>query len=187
MYHAEQHAKPRRKRIEVPVHGRETERKTYSANFNSRRKHNKTVDFEETAKADIDSTSSIPDNPDSKIKKKHLVREIERLTHEKNELVEKCNNDENVFAKKVTRLREKLNAIQNVNSQIQNENNILQQQYQELALAYDEIKAQLENRSQNCEQLKQIVEKSNADYNLLRSNNKDLLEDINMLKNVVYR
>lgn len=186
------HVRCRRRKIDVPVHGSETGRKTYGANFNSRRKH-KVVDFEETnppsTKADFDSTSSIPEKAESKLSRKFLVREIERLTHEKNELEDKFNNDESLFTKKLTRLKEKLNAFENANNQIQNENNVLQHQYQELVLAYEEMKAQLESKKncRNCEQLKEIVEKSSADYNLLRSNNKDLLEDINMLKNVVYR
>lgn len=190
MTHLEVRSKNRRKKLEVPIHGAETEHKTYSANFNARRKQ-KNVGFEGAYSPNhtTDFELAIPEKPDGKISRKLLTREIDKLTQEKNEIIDKFNNDEILFTKKITRLKEKLNSIQNINDQIQNENNVLRTQYQDVVLAYEEIKTELElkRNCETCEQLKQMLEKSNADYNLLRSNNKDLLEDISMLKNVVYR
>lgn len=186
-------SKPRRKNLDVPVHNTVPEHQTYSANFNSRRKH-KTVDFNDAVPKVPYEDVRLPlgnDNEcsDSKPSRKSLQKEIEKLRSDNFELIEQLNNTETISTKKVAKLREKLKAVSDLNAQVTSENEMFKMQYEELIRAYDDLKAQLEEAQncKSCHDLKTALENTSKDYNLLRTTNKELLEDISMLKNVVYR
>lgn len=192
---AETFRMPRKRNVDVPVHRGNSEtsqpiHKTFSANFNSRRKQ-KTVEFADTQSFEQDNNAHINDDPEkeTKITKKSLCKEIERLSNENAVLLERLAGAESVCSKKIARMREKVMTLQDYYEQLQTENGNLKAKHQELLDAYEGVKAQLkiDKQCESCEQLKKIVEKGNEEYNLLRSNNKDLLDDISMLKNVVYR
>lgn len=185
MSHSEASSKTRRKKPDVPIHNPYPEaQKTFSANFNSRKKH-KNVEFVQSNAAE--------DRQDEygvhKLNRKQLNKEIDRLRSENLQLIEQLNNSESVSLKKVTKLREKLTAVNSFNTQVVNENQLLRNQYEQLMKAYEDLRLQLEEARQckSCEDLKSALEKSSKDYGLLRTTNKELLEDIDMLKNVVYR
>lgn len=192
--------KGKKKKVQVPVHTSRNEvddvpHRTFSANFNPRGKQ-KTVEFADLKKSpkhdnvyDDNSNRSEISKTDAKVSKKILNKEIQKLTSANLDLSEKLANSENVFTKKISRMKEKVTALQNHNKQFQNENELFRERYQELLHAYEESKAEIEAKRTcaSCEQLKLSLEKSSEEYNLLHSNNKDLLEDITMLKNVVYR
>lgn len=193
--------KGKKTKVDVPIHKSRNEvddvsHRTFSANFNPRGKQ-KNVEFADLKKPPKNVPRVYEDNLsqsetnrlDAKVSRKLLNREIERLGSENLELSEKLASSENLYTKKISKIKEKVTALQNHNKQFQNENELLRERYQELLQAYEETKAEIEAKRicANCEQLKLSLEKSNEEYNLLRSNNKDLLEDITMLKNVVYR
>lgn len=185
MLHSESSSKMRQKKLDVPIHyacpERETQ-KTFSANFNSRRKH-KNVEFVQPDHMNQDEENI------HKLNRKQLNKEIDKLRSENLQLIEQLSNSESISIKKVTKLREKLNAVNNFNSQIVNENRMLKDQYEQLRKVYEDIKIQLEEAREckSCEDLKSALENATKDYGLLRATNKELLEDIDMLKNVVYR
>lgn len=189
-------SKQRRKEIDVPIHSTHARQETktqkiFSANFNARKKH-KNVEFVSSPPKPPNEEISLDLNlnhPDPKPNRKQLHREIENLRTENLQLIEQLNNTESLSLKKITKLRDKLNAVNNFSSQIAGENQILKSQYEELMKAYDDLRKQLEEARQckSCEDLKNALETSGKDYTLLRTTNKELLEDINMLKNVVYR
>lgn len=181
MSHNDLSSKPRRKKPDVPIHNPYPEtHKIFSANFNSRKKH-KNVEF--VQQNDLDEENA------QKLNRKQLNKEIDRLRGENLQLIEQLNSSESVSVKKVTKLREKLTVVSNFNSQVVNENQQLRNQYEQLVKAYEDLRVQLEEARQckACEDVKSALEKSTKDYGLLRATNKELLEDIDMLKNVVYR
>lgn len=193
--------KGKKKKVDVPIHKSRNEtddvsHRTFSANFNPKGKQ-KNVEFADLKKSpkhvdrvyDDNSNYSEINKQDVKVSRKLLNKEIEKLTSENLDLSEKLANSENLYSKKINRMKEKVTALQNHNKQFQNENELLRERYQEMLQAYEEAKTEIEAKRTctSCEQLKLSLEKSNEEYNLLRSNNKDLLEDITMLKNVVYR
>lgn len=194
MLQSDQSSKARRKKMDVPIHGDQsfTAQKTFSANFNSRKKH-KNVEFtSDIRKEGINLDMSFDHDPESihsKPNRKQLSKEIERLRSENLQLVEQLTSTESVSLKKMTKLKEKLNAMNNFNGQISNDNQILKDQYEQLMKGYEDLKLQLEETRdcKSCEEMKSALESSTKDYTLLRATNKELLEDINMLKNVVYR
>lgn len=190
-------SKSRRKKIDVPIHNTYPEKKyetqkIFSANFNSRKKH-KNVEFENnfTQLKEVENSreNHNQDNVHNKLNRKELNREIDRLRIENLQLIEQLNNNESVAIKKVAKLRDKLNAMYNNNNQIANENQILRGQYEQLFKVSEDLRMQLEEarNCKSCEDLKIALDNSGKDYDLLRATNKELLEDIDMLKNVVYR
>lgn len=193
----EQSSKTRRKNVDVPVHYPEI-KETFSANFNARKKH-KNVEFEDhflqahnsrkISQEVINSDRQEQDSVQQKLNRKQLNKEIDRLRSENLQLIEQLNSSESISLKKVTKLREKLTAVNNINNQVVNENQLLRNQYEQLVKAYEDLRTQLEEARQckTCEDLKSALENSTKDYGLLRATNKELLEDIDMLKNVVYR
>lgn len=196
MLQPEQSSKPRRKKTDVPIHGQQTEQKfathkIFSANFNARKK-NKNVEFvnnlPKSMTEELDSCYD-PRDQESKPNRKQLNKEIERLRSENLQLLEQLNSNESLRMKKVTKLRDKLNAVLNFNTQLVNEKQSVKDQYEQLMKVYDDLRTQYEEAQQckSCEQMKSALESSAKDYTLLRTTNKELLEDINMLKNVVYR
>lgn len=201
MSQPEPSSKPRRKKVDVPVHNVYPEQKcettkTFSANFNSRKKH-RTVEFDSSAPQPAEAgihlslASDLRDSEGNyqKPNRKQLNKEIDRLRSENLQLIEQLQNCESVSLKKIVKLRDKLNVVNNFNGQIINENQALKNQCEQLAKAYDDLRMQLEEAKQckSCEDMKNALESSAKDYTLLRTTNKELLEDINMLKTVVFR
>lgn len=201
MFQSEMSSINRRKKIDVPIHNAYPEKrnethKRFGANFNSRKKH-KNVEFENNQSQLNDMGDSSNLNSDlqdqesvhNKLNRKQLNKEIDKLRSENLELIKQLNNSESVSVKKITKLREKLNVVNTFNSQAINENQILKNQYEQLMKVYEDLKIELEEarKCKSCEDLKTALENSVKDYGLLRATNKELLEDIDMLKNVVYR
>lgn len=179
-------AKPRRKRVEVPIHKKQEEsiKRTYSANFTSRRCRQKPND-DRFAEIILE----IPDSENTKANKKHLHKEIQRLSKENEDIVAKFNELEGLSVKKITKLKEKIGSLQGLNHNLVKENEIIKIQYGELLKNFEDAKEQLgaPKHCDDCDELKQSVEKLNQENGLLTNDKKELSEDLNMLKNVVYR
>ncbi|KAJ8936623.1 hypothetical protein NQ314_012238 [Rhamnusium bicolor] len=146
--------KPRRKKVDVPVHKthdvfQEGRKKSFSANFNSKKYKFKNPDTEGNFNEPI-HTEIVVELPDTD--------------------------------------REKISLLQNSNEEIDKENKYLKEQYHNLVLGYEDLQKQLETSKfcKNCEDLKISIEQYSTDNSILRNSNKELKEDLNMLKTVVY-
>ncbi|KAJ8979230.1 hypothetical protein NQ317_019082 [Molorchus minor] len=190
--------KSRRKNVEVPIHrthgiSHESRKKTFSANFNSRKCKNKDIARDDpnfNAPVHAEVVVEIPESDWSiKNSKKLLAKEIIRLGDENKELYSKFNELEELSVKKITKLRDKIHVLQNTNSEIDKENAYLKEQYQGLLGHYEEVRKELEGSRvcKTCQEFKVSLEKYSADNNLLRISNKELSQDLEMLKTVVYR
>ncbi|KAF5298764.1 hypothetical protein FQR65_LT09633 [Abscondita terminalis] len=161
----EKPSKPKRKkRVDVPVHRAqptvcdENEHKVYSAQFNGKRK------------------IRCKDNQNDHIQTiyTHSNESVDYKLHLK---------------KKILHLKEKLNGLKVFNEEVLEENNQLKSHYQHLLNEYEKCREELnqDKECDNCEFLKRTLEKSTDDYNKLKTSNQQLIQDMNMLKNVVYR
>lgn len=190
--------KPRRKYVEVPVHRPEKDRhheqhrikKTYSANFSSRKHKHKCSSTDNVPKIS-EVIIEIPerDVSSSKISKKSLTKEIDRLTKDNEEITDKFNELEELSVKKILKLKEKINSLQNINGDIINEKESITQHYRDLQKAYDNVYNQLELSKvcKRCEELREQLDKVTEENDVLRKRNNDVNEDLGMLKTVVFR
>ncbi|XP_060534727.1 protein Cep89 homolog [Cylas formicarius] len=179
---------PKRKHVTVPVHRSEREKKnddsrnkkTYSANFSSRRH-----------KANPKQNDGvIPERETPKRTcRKTLSKEVERLNQENQDLTAKFNELEDLSVKRILKLKEKVTTLQNINAEIANETHVIRRQYQELLEKCEDAKsgAEVSKACENCQELGKIIDKLSAENEECRLNNKELNEDLNMLKTVVYR
>ncbi|KAG5893920.1 hypothetical protein JTB14_028730 [Gonioctena quinquepunctata] len=179
--------KPRRKKVDGPVYqSTDHHKKSFSANFNSGKYYRST----EHDPVHTEIVVEIPESDRSaKISRKHLTRENMRLNSENKELVMKFHELEDLSIRKITKLREKTGTLQSANTAWEKENNELKIIYQNLMFKFNELNDQLEATKfcEGCEKFRNTVEKSSADNNILRNSNKELNEDLEMLKTVVYR
>lgn len=199
-------SKPRRKKkIDVPVHKsirnddgtRETNIRTYSAQFTSKKKgiKQKSIDFSDYVAPfikkspynDVDTLET--DRSSQRISRRYLKLENDKYKEENRCLSEKLTQLEEYFNKKSVRFREKFDSIQKYNEEVINENNVIKAQYQELLENFQECAAQLDKCRicNTCEELKGVIQRNNEDFNVVKTENKELTEDVNMLKTVVYR
>lgn len=200
--HSEAPVKPRRKKLDVQVHQAdksisdkdESARKSFSANHPKRNKQRKSIELDnEIVKHDENydenPVSAVDDKISGKSSKKHLIRENEKLLRENSELQEKLMSMDVYINKKNNKFKEKLNALQTLNHEIGEENALLKNQYQELIAQVRAVQNELEVRRncQKCEELNEIMGKQKNELILLTKSNKESNEDLNMLKNVVYR
>lgn len=189
-------AKPRKKYVEVPVHrpekGRQEQnkpKKTYSANFSSRRHRSK----HEGSGANISEVIiEIPERDSSRHpanSKRSLSKEIERLSRDNEEIVTKFNELEDLSVKKILKLKEKISHLQNVNSEVYKENEGIRYRYLELQKSYEDLYNQLEISKvcRKCEEVKHQIDKLTQENQTLRKNNTEVNEDLGMLKIVVFR
>ncbi|KAK4884986.1 hypothetical protein RN001_001257 [Aquatica leii] len=154
----------RKKRIDVPVHrvhqidGNESERKVYSAQFNGKRKMRHKNEFNENGNENFAHTE-------------------ENLGYQEH------------LKRKILHLKEKLSNLKAFNEEILEENTLIKSQYKDLLKLYEYCQEELNQTRDcgNCEILKCSLEKSIDDYHTLKASNQQLIQDINMLKNVVYR
>ncbi|XP_044264556.1 protein Cep89 homolog [Tribolium madens] len=177
--------KPRRKKLEVPVHKTHDDskinletKKTYSANFHSKRYKNR----EDKSPKDVDSVSQ-------KVSRRYLSKENTRLVKENEEIVVKFNELEEMSVRKILKLKEKISVLQNTNDELSKENIQLKDYSQDLLTTLEDLKLQFEinKHCQKCEESKQILQKVNEENTILKTSKKNLEEDLNMLKTVVYR
>ncbi|KAJ8963433.1 hypothetical protein NQ318_018913 [Aromia moschata] len=190
--------KPRRKKVDVPVHkshdvSPDSRKKTFSANFNSRKHKVKNADHEDSHRSPQVHAEVVFEIPETdrtaRGSKKQLARENDRLSNENAELVSKFNELEELSVKKITKLRERIQTLQTSNGELEKESKYVKEQYQSLLLHYDNARKELEESRVcgSCEELKMHLEKWKADNGVLRVKNKELTEDLEMLKTVVYR
>ncbi|XP_063905027.1 protein Cep89 homolog isoform X2 [Zophobas morio] len=173
--------KPRRKKLEVPIHNAGDDvkidtKKTYSANFHSRRyKHRE--------------EKSPQENDLQKISRRHLSKENARLAKENEDVIIKFNELEELSVRKILKLKEKISSLQSLNEEVSKENSYLKEHSQELLSTLEDLKVQLEitKHCRSCEDFKRTIQKLTEDNSVLQNTKKDLEEDVNMLKTVVYR
>ncbi|XP_074029575.1 centrosomal protein 89kDa [Leptinotarsa decemlineata] len=179
--------KPRRKKVDVPVHyGSGDQKKSFSANFHSGN-YCRGGDHEPIH---TEIVVEIPESDKSaKISRRHLAKENARLEQENKELFMKFHELEDLSVRKICKLREKTGSLQSLNASLEKENNELKALYQNLLFKFNDVNDQLEASKfcKSCEDLKITVEKYSADNSFLRTGNKELAEDLDMLKTVVYR
>ncbi|CAG9765916.1 unnamed protein product [Ceutorhynchus assimilis] len=192
--------KPRRKYVDVPVHKPERDnippehqkiKKVYSANFTSRKHKHKCLSTDNIPNIS-EVIIEIPDKDFSlstKISKKHLTKEIERLTQNNEDITAKFNELEDLSVKKILKLKEKINNLQNAYEDVINQNEIIKSQYSELHESYGEIYKQLELSKvcNQCDELREQIEKVDKETKQLRKVNNEVTEDLGMLKTVVFR
>lgn len=193
--------KPKRnKKPEVEVHKFNKkdakEIKTFSANFNARTDKIGGHDRNTTPQDSVDVTDEFHfhlEDPDlklnNKLSRKLLSKENEKLAVENAELNEKLNVIQEHLLRKNTKLKEKITILRTAHETVLNENNILKNQISELAGKFNDTQIELESlrHCRKCDDLSAMLEKYKNDLNSTKKNNNELTEDVNMLKNVVYR
>nr|CAI5866307.1 unnamed protein product [Callosobruchus analis] len=172
---------PRRRKHEAPV---KPSRKSFSANFHSKNYHGPHDRDEEIVAERRDS-----DARSERISKKHLKRENLRLTTENQQLLSKLRELEELSVNKILRMKEKIGNIQVSNAEINKQNSELRLQYESLVMVNDDLRHQLELSKicKNCGELQTVLNTYKADNNLLRKVNKEVNEDLEMTKTVIYR
>lgn len=180
-------AKPKRKNVNVPVHkDRTTNKKTFSGNFNS-------SNCKKNAEGQNLQANIILEIPESdrsgKIKKKHLIKENQKLIDENKEVIAKFHELEDLSVTKITKLKDRIAALEKVNGEISRNNRELKEHYDELLESHQILEQQLESLRvcENCEKLKEALERLSGENGVLRSTSKELNSDLDMLKTVIYR
>lgn len=172
-------SKPRRKKPEVPIHctenlrdNNETIKKTYSANFHSKRYRQK---HEEKSPKNKQKETADSETIQQKVSRRHLSRENSRLTKENEEIVAKFNELEELSLKKILKLKEKISFLQTSNEKFTEENFILKEKLRNL------------EHCNSCDLLKSSLKKIQEENTLLRNENHSMNQDLEMMKTVVYR
>lgn len=140
------------------------------------------VSFHKIRKHEKDEVERKP-----KVKRKYLMKENNRLSLEIIKLTEQLSAMKELSDKKDNRigaLKEKLNAAQTVNDRILEENNRTKTQFADLLT---DLEKQKTITCLQCEELKEIIRATSEKFDESQKRNKEQLEDVNMLKNVVYR
>ncbi|XP_072387041.1 uncharacterized protein [Diabrotica undecimpunctata] len=201
--------KPRRKKIDVPVHraiqeinNDHNKIKTFSGNFHSS-KYCKNQDI--TSKAIIKDEDpihteiileTVEPNTGSKLSRRHLVKENYRLLEENRELNSRFNELEGLSVNKITKLREKVNLLQLANSHFKKDIEELEENYEQVLYENNALKIELEKLKicKKCEEYRNEIAKCNSDNEkvlneneILKAKRKEFTEDLAMLKTVVYR
>lgn len=190
--------KPRRKDLEVQIPQsledskyNEGQRKTFNANFNSKRYLNRGRNEDRSSKIKQYEIRTIAtDDPvKQKINRNYIKQENDKLIKANAEIIYKFNELEELSVKKITKLREKVSNLRKCNEEINTENIFLRDQSQGLFSAIEDLKLQLElsKRCQSCQEYQLSVENLLSQQNKLKNENKELTEDLNVLKTVVYR
>ncbi|KAL1512635.1 hypothetical protein ABEB36_002197 [Hypothenemus hampei] len=173
----------RRHRVEVPVHYNNGKtRKTYSANFSSE-KYKKNATQQKVSEVVIE----IPDKGSAK--KRNLQKEIERLCKDNEEIAAKFHELEDLSVKKILKLKEKIGNLQNVNANVMKENETIKFQYNELKKCYEELFKEYEECKVclRCEEFAGRLDTVLKENEELRKKNREVHEDLGMLKTVVFR
>ncbi|XP_050294635.1 protein Cep89 homolog [Anthonomus grandis grandis] len=192
--------KPRKKYPEVPIHRPERDKpcgpqkikKTYSANFSAAKHRHKHVSADNVSIPRVSEVIiEIPEKDSSggKVCRKSLMREIERLTKTNEDINSKFNELEELSVKKIIKLKEKIASLHNANDEFVKENEAIRCHFSELQKNYEEIYAQLElcKVCKKCEQLRDQIGQLTQNNDSLRKKNQEVLEDLEMLKTVVFR
>ncbi|KAJ3638921.1 hypothetical protein MTP99_002249 [Tenebrio molitor] len=181
--------KPRRKKLEVPIHKTDNKanidtKRTYSANFHSKR-------YKQREEKSPKSQKNTPESEivTQKVSRRYLNKENARLAKENEDIIIKFNELEELSVRKILKLKEKISTLQNLNEEVSEENNRLKGHSQELLAALEDLKVQLEisKYCRSCEEFKATIQKLNEENSVLKHAKKDLEDDLNMLKTVVYR
>ncbi|CAG9834359.1 unnamed protein product [Diabrotica balteata] len=195
--------KPRRKKIDVPVHRaiQETNNdhnkiKTFSGNFHSS-KYCKNQEI--TSKAIIKDEDpihteiileTVEPNTGSKLSRRHLVKENYRLLEENRELSSRFNELEGLSVNKITKLREKVNLLQLANSHFKKDIEELEENYEQVLYENNALKIELEKLKicKKCEEYRNEIAKCNSDNEkvlneneILKAKRKEFTEDLAIL------
>ncbi|KAL3287983.1 hypothetical protein HHI36_002437 [Cryptolaemus montrouzieri] len=193
MYASTITTKPRNKTIEVPVHRQqhESERKTVTKASSRKQRHRSSERYHKSPHRSIqESIPGVPhENEDNKISSKQLWKENLQLAKEKEEVIAKFNELEELSVKKITKLREKVSVLQNEKLEIEAENSNLKLRLNEVLSEYEEVRNQLEFSKicHGCEEFKAALEKFSSENSYLKKMKQELTEDLGMLKTVVFR
>lgn len=194
MYASDIPIKPRRKTLEVPVHSSQENllyQHTKRTNSAGRKfKHKSNENLGNSARHHEKTTAIVEDEEKSpRVSKKSLQKEITRLLKEKEDITVKFYELESLSVEKINKLREKIEEIQKRNEDKSREYSHLKNQFQELSSGYEDVKTQLDKCKvcHSCEEYKQSLDKILKENNQLRISNKEVNDDINMLKTVVFR
>lgn len=157
----------RKKKIEVPVHG---------CKLHSNIDNVKVKDVR-------DFPNDIPEKDKSSVRKsdkKMLRKENARLNKENKELFIKFNELEELSVKRITKLKEKIQTLQDYNSELVKENASVRD------ALHKETREELKHCT-TCNDFQLKLERCMSDNNDLRMSNNELTEDVNMLKTVIFR
>ncbi|XP_044744418.1 protein Cep89 homolog [Coccinella septempunctata] len=174
---------------EVPIHRNQQENELHVAKKTTR-KH-RCRSREKQARSSQFPAQEASDENDNypKISKKQLWKDNLQLTREKEEVIAKFNELEDLSVKKITKLREKVSGLQNEKFEIDQENQILKSRLEGLSREYEEVRDLLEQYKvcQNCEEFKIALEQFSSENSSLKKSKVELSEDLDMLKTVVFR
>lgn len=179
--------KRRLKKPEVAVH--KSSHVDYKSHSNDGIIIHKAQKSKKHDREEITEGTTIAEKP--KIKRKHLIKENYRIAIENRNLTEDLTNTQHSLVKKETqivKLKDKISSAQNVNKELIEENCIIKTQYQDMLLNLEEFKKQVNKMScSNCNELQKHLKTNVKHLEIAKGTNKDLNEDIEMLKNVIYR
>lgn len=170
----------RKKKFEVPVHG--SKALSHPSNLLLEKLTEESAVYHHHSEL----THDVPEKERStrRSDKKLLKKENARLNKENKDLLMKFNELEDVSVKRITRLKEKIQTLQEFNAELAKENasvrSISENMYKECQ--------QLQNRQcARCNELQSSIDKCTAENTDLRTSNNELIEDVNMLKTVIFR
>lgn len=189
MYTTEIPQKPKRSsKSNVPVHktSNEKEYKIFSGNVTkpNRSKHD-LMNSEDRLHSLSDEESKL----NLKLKRRYILKENEKLCLENQQLNAKIKQIEEYFKNDHNKLKEALENFKILNTELVTQNTCLKSQCEDLRNELEATNLELEKcrNCENCRELTKTLDAVSLDLKLLRSNNLELVEDTNMLKNVVYR
>lgn len=185
--------KPRRRDLEVPIHRNYENNELNVARRTSRtiaRKHrHRSKDRNERSPQFSTQEASDENENFPKVSKKQLWKDNLKLSKEKEDVIAKFNELEDLSVKKITKLREKVSTLQNGKLEVEEENQLLKSRLEALSNEYEETRNLLEQYKfcQNCEEFKVALEQISSENSSLKKSKLELNEDLNMLKTVVFR
>ncbi|KAK9892316.1 hypothetical protein WA026_019120 [Henosepilachna vigintioctopunctata] len=192
-------AKSKIKEFEVPIHHstneenqRGSSRRSIQNNNARKYRHRSSERYENSPhRSNKEGYIEIQVENDSstKMSKKQLWKENLQLAKQKEEIIAKFNELENLSVKKIKQLREKVSVLQNEKIEMETENSDLNARVQQLLVEYGDMRKQLEIQKicHGCEEYKAALEKFSTENNNLKLSKQELTEDIGMLKTVVFR
>lgn len=190
MYATTVPTKPRRKDLEVPIHRNQQENDISRSTKTITRKHRHRSRERSCRSPQFSNQEASDENENySKISRKQLWKDNLQLTKEKEDIISKFNELEDLSVKKISKLREKVSGLQNNKFEVEEENRILRSSLEGLGREYEEVRNQLElyKVCQNCEEFKAALEQFSNENGALKNTKLELTEDLDMLKTVVYR
>ncbi|XP_045472065.1 protein Cep89 homolog [Harmonia axyridis] len=186
MYATTVPTKPRRKDPEVPIHRNQQENELQVARKTARKHKHRSRERNERSPQ---QSSQEEAESYQKISKKQLWKDNLQLSKEKEEIIAKFNELEDLSVKKITKLRERVSGLQDDKLAVTEENDLLKSRLEGLTAEYEVTRELLEQYKvcQNCEEFKVVLDQFSSENGSLKKAKLELSEDLNMLKTVVYR